>query len=368
MNVSAFKAVYPKVDLITSPSSFFASIKYQYREYSSSGVYSKTNGEGYYIYRIKTQFGHHTGVICATAVDDFNNKKILPHERTLAMKEQQMMHLLLKRKALVKPVLLGYYPIDDLHLKINRHIQNLEPMVHVIFDKVEEEHTIWSVHDNAFMSEIHDSLSKLNTAYIGDGHHRTTTISLLNASTELGNEAEKYKNLLTVYFPFSQLNIWDFNRVVDISEIMSSSFFMAKLSKYFRIKPIRKFRKPEVKHELVLCIDEKWYSMKWKSKYTSVTDNTGVLLDSDLINKSVFQEILKIEDVRSDTRIKYFGGTEPLDKIKRHMKKFKNGVALFIYPVAIEELTLVADQNQTLPPKSTWFLPRLKSGIIAKEL
>jgi len=368
MDVKPFKAVFPKVDLITSPKSFFASIKYQYREYRASGVYSMTEGEGFYIYQIITEFGTHTGIICATAVEELNQNNIRPHEGTLAVKEQQMMHLLLKRKALVKPVLLGYYPVDNLHELIIERTKVQKPLVEIIFDNKEEEHRLWAINDEAFKNRILDSFAKLNRAYIGDGHHRSTTVSLLNSSKDLGADAEQYKNLLTAYFPFDQLNIWDFNRVVDIGDIMSSSAFVARLSKYFRIKSIKSARKPKSKHELSFLIDGQWYMMKWKKKYLKKTDEAGVVLDSALINEYVFNKILGIEDVRSDTRIKYYGGTDPMYKLIRQTKKFKNGVGLCIYPVTIEELTTVADNNMTLPPKSTWFLPRLKSGIIAKDL
>lgn len=368
MNVSAFKAVFPKVDLITSPKSFFASIKYQYREYRASGVYTKSTDEGFYIYQIKTEFGKHTGVICATAVEDFNKKRIKPHEGTLAVKEQQMMHLLLKRKALVKPVLLGYYPHDNLHELIAERIGQQEPVVHVVYEDETEEHKLWSVNDEAFKKQILKSFSALKCAYIGDGHHRTTTVSKLNSSKDLGADAEQYRNLLTAYFPFNQLSIWDFNRVVDIGDIMTSSEFMAQLSRYLRIKKINGPQKPRAKHEMTFVIDDVWYLMKWKKKYVEKSKQNGVILDSALINELVFNKILSIEDVRSDTRIKYLGGTEPIEKLTRQITKFKNGVGLCIYPVAVDELTKLADNGKTLPPKSTWFLPRLRSGIIAKDL
>ena len=117
-----------------------------------------------------------------------------------------------------------------------------------------------------------------------------------------------------------------------------------------------------------MLIDGQWYLMKWKKKYTSLKTDSGVLLDSDLINKYIFEGVLHIKDIRTDNRIKYFGGTEPMEKLVRQTNKFKNGVGLCIYPVAIDELTKVADHHMTLPPKSTWFEPRLRSGIIAKDL
>jgi uncharacterized protein (DUF1015 family) len=306
--------------------------------------------------------------MCCTAVEELNNKKILPHEGTLAVKEQQMMHLLLQRKSLVKPILLGYHPLDDIHDFLMAQSNTLTPMVHVIMEDGEEEHLIWGIYDKPSIDKIEKSFSKLKAAYIGDGHHRATTVSLLNASTHLGDEANKYAQLFTTYFPFDQLRIWDYNRVVDIFEIMPMSLFMAHLSKYFTIKVLKHAKKPSQKHEVTFLIDKIWYSMVWKQKYIAKTDLTGILLDSALINKYVFQKILKIDDVRIDTRIKYFGGTEPLDLLIKQTAKCKKGVGLCIFQVSVDELCAIADKHLTLPPKSTFFLPRLLSGLVAKDL
>lgn len=368
MNIKPFKPVAPKVDLITSPKSFFASIKYQYREYRNSGVYNIGAKEGYFIYQIKTEFGTHTGLLCMTSVEDLRKSKILKHEKTLAAKEQQMMHLLMQRKALVKPVLLGYRPIDDLHSSFEKIIKNKKPRIHVVYDNKEEEHLIWTIYDEGMIQKIQKSFNKLKKAYIGDGHHRTTTVSMLNSSKDLGPDSKKYSHLFTAYFPFNQLKICDFNRVVDISEIMTSSRFIAGLSRYFDIKEIEGPQKPKVKHEVTFLIDDFWYSMKWKKKFITKKETSNVILDAALINKYIFEKLLGIVDIRTDTRIKYYGGTEPIEKLIRQTKKFNLGVGLCIYPVSVDELTSIADEHKTLPPKSTFFIPRLRSGIMAKDL
>ncbi|RZW41205.1 MAG: DUF1015 family protein, partial [Flavobacteriaceae bacterium] len=128
----------------------------------------------------------------------------------------------------------------------------------------------------------------------------------------------------------------------------------------------KKPRKPKSKHEVTFYIENQWYAMTWKSKFTN--KKKKVILDAALINKYIFKKILGIEDVRLDTRIKYYGGTEPIEKIIKQSQKYQRGVGLCIYPISIDELTHVADKQETLPPKSTWFVPRLKSGIIAKDL
>lgn len=365
MNINTFKAVFPKVDLITSPNSFFASIKYQYREYRSSGVYRSTENEAFYIYQINSKYGTHTGLLCGTSVSDLRNHKMLKHEKTLAAKEQQMMHLIMQRQALVKPVLLGYHPKEKLHEEFLEITKKDSPEVDLKLEDGER-HRLWSITEPKLIDRIDKSFTKLEKAYIGDGHHRTTTVALLSESEELGKEAKKYSSILTAYFPFDQLRIWDYNRVVDITDIIPSSQFMAELSVCFNIKKLKKARKPKKKHEVTIFIDDVWYALNWKAKYTK--SNKNVLLDSALINKYIFKKILGIVDIRTDSRIKYYGGVEPLSKITKQSKKLISGVGLCIYPVSVNELTQLADKGKTLPPKSTWFTPRLKSGIIAKDL
>ncbi len=368
MNIEPFKASFPKVDLITSPKSFFGNIKYQFREYRKSGFYKDAAKDGFYIYQIENDFGRHIGLICSTSVKDLQSHQVMMHEKTLASKEQQMMHLLLQRKALVKPVLLGYNPIDNIQSLLKSITQKKKPKVHIEFKEGKNIHSIWDITTKAQIEKIRKSFSQLTKAYIGDGHHRTTTVALLSQSKELGADAEKYNHLLTAYFPFEELNILDYNRVVDISEIMPSSEFVVRLSKYCKIEPLKSPSKPKSKHHITCYIDGQWYEMQWRKKYRKSTDNSKIVLDSALINKFIFEKILGIKDIRVDSRIKYFGGNEPLKKIMKQTNNFGTGVGLCIYPVSPSELSAIADNGETLPPKSTWFEPRIISGIIAKDL
>ncbi len=367
MNIKAFKAVFPKVDLITSPNSFFSNIKYQYSEYRKSGFYTTIQKSTVYVYQIKTKDSSHTGLLCCTDIEELRKNKILKHEKTLAAKEQQMMHLFLQRKALVKPVLLGYKPSNGIEKIINGVVKNKKPIIKIAFPH-KEEHIIWSIDESKKVTTVIDKFKNLDRAYIGDGHHRSTTVLLLNSSKDLGKEANKYNQLLTAYFPFSELIICDYNRIVDIADIMPSSQFIALLSQYFTITKSNIAVKPSKKHQVTFYIDQNWYVMEWKDRYIQKDDKSPVVLDTALINYLIFEKILKIKDVRIDTRISYYSGTESLRKIMRHAKRKEVGVGICIYPVSVDELTALADLHQTLPPKSTWFIPRLKSGIIAKDL
>jgi len=367
MNITPFKASYPRVELITSPSSFFSNIKFHYNEYRDNGIFKELGEDGYYVYRIKNGKTSQTGLLTMTDVKELKRHKILKHEKTLAAKEQQMMHLLLQRKALVKPVLLGYKPIKAVSNIIAKATSG-KALLDITFESENESHEIWVINDPKEVELITKSFGKLNKAYIGDGHHRSTTMRLLSNSKELGKEAKRFKNLYTAYFPFDELKIWDYNRVVNIAEIMSLPEFIVELSRYFDIKPLPAASKPKKKHQVTFFIDAKWYEMTWKKKYVVKKSKNKVVLDSALINKYLFEQILGIKDVRDDTRIKYYGGTLPLSRIEASSQKKEKGIGICIYPVSVKELTTIADQKQTLPPKSTWFLPRLKSGIVAKNL
>ncbi len=366
MKIYPFEAVYPKVDLIASAKSFFSDIKQQYRQYRKSGIYESLSTPGIYIYQIKTETSSHIGLICCTDVNDITDLNIKKHEETLADKEQKMMGLILQRKALVKPVLLGYHSNDNIKGIITESMEN-EPLVSIPLEENKVWHTIWTIENKASETKLINEFAQLTTAYIGDGHHRTTTIQLLSRSKDLGEEARKYDQFLTAYFDFKELKISDFNRVVDIAEIIPLPEFIIKLSKYFDIKMIKKEAKPKKKHVIVSYIAGNWYKLKWKKRYLKQKDGLP-LLDSALVNQFIFQKILGIIDVRLDKRIQYFGGTQTLNEIQKAADTCETGVALCIFPVTVEELTTISDRGLTLPPKSTYFLPRLLSGIIAKDL
>ena len=366
MKISPFKASYPKVELITSPKSFFSNIKHSYREYKENNIYHDLEEDSLFVYEIQNANFSHLGLLSTTEVREMKKKNILKHEKTLAAKEQQMMHLLLQRKALVKPVLLGFHSSPQIN-KFLKQTTKKQPILDIHFDVEEESHRIWKVSDPKAIKDIVNHFSSIKKAYIGDGHHRSTTIKILSESKELGDEAKKYKMFYTAYFPFKQLKICDYNRMVDISQIMSIPEYIVGLSKYFEITKMEGPAKPKKKHHVTTYIDGNWYKLKWKQKY--IDQKKGkVVLDSALINKHIFGSILGIEDVRVDTRIKYYGGTQPLSKIEGAAHKVDAGIGICIYPVTVKELTALADKGQTLPPKSTWFLPRLKSGIITKDL
>ena len=268
------------------------------------------------------------------------------------------MHLFMQRHALVKPVLLGHEPIKGIEQDLKSTIKNKNPVVKVVFP--DEEHLLWAITDDKDIKHIISLAQKINRAYICDGHHRSSTVLLLNSSKDLGEDAHKYDQLLTAYFPLTELVISDYNRVVNISSIMPASRFIAHLSKYFKIQLIRKGVRPQKKHEVSFFIDGHWYLMKWKKAYLTQNIKSHVLLDAALINYYIFEKILKIKDIRTDTRISYYSGENVIRKIERNANDKKCGIGICIYPVAVSELTKTADKGSDLTTKKHLVRSKIK--------
>lgn len=370
MEISAFQAVYPKTELVTSPESFFGSMKYQFKEFYDSGFFDKSLQDALYIYKIENHSEgiEYIGLLCFTHVNDLLQNKILKHEKTLAAKEQQMMRLILQRDAHIKPVLLTYRDVPEINQFINNYMSEQALSFTLKFEKTVELHKIWKVGESENINTIKQLFSNnVHKSYIADGHHRCSTTEILYNSKELKNAQTKFGKIFTVYFPLSQLRIWDFNRVVDILNDMDIATFLVRLSKYFNIKPLKSARKPKSKFEITMHLSYGWFSLKWKKKIIQANHPERVLLDCQLFNKYILKEIVKVDNVREDQRITYFSGKEGTAILEEQVRKEPSKVAFCIYPVLKEELIKKADDLETLPPKSTFFEPRMKNGVISSE-
>jgi len=180
------------------------------------------------------------------------------------------------------------------------------------------------------------------------------------------NEGD-YKLLLSAFFPAQELDIHDYNRVVIGFNELSLSSLVVKLSQVFDMDVLNKPRKPKEKHELIMFLNKEWFSLKWKNSILKKYDKEKVLLDANLLDQEVMQSILGIEDVRTDSRLKYVEGTKGIEEIRLRANKGEERIAFCLYKVELRDLMQIADANKIMPPKSTWFEPRMKNGLIAKE-
>lgn len=370
MNITPFQAIYPKVDLITSPESFFDSMKYQFNEFYKSGFFDKSPQEALYVYRIenKTTGLISLGVVCCTGVEDLINNKILKHEKTLAAKEQQMMRLILQRQAYIKPVLLTYPDVPQLNNFLQKLTIDTAPFIQLPFSDENELHELWKITDGTQIEKVRKIFeTKIKSAYVADGHHRCSTTQILYSSKELENAKHKFSSIFTIYIPESQLIIWDFNRVVEILDQIPTVSLITKLSQICKLKELKRARKPKRKFEMTMCVKNNWYSLKWKKKILEQFKDESVLLDVKLFNQFILNDICNVANVRTDSRISYYSGKEGVTELEEQVKKSSKRIAFAFYPVKASELMKIADKLETLPPKSTFFEPRMKNGIVSME-
>jgi len=369
MRIKPFQALYPNFDFIASPDSFCANAKERYREFQKSVFFEKMPEDAMFVYEIESEGRRHLGLIAQNDVQDFFEGRIIKHENTLREKEQQQMQMFLRWHAVLKPVLLTFSPVEEINAWLQTYAAGREPMFVTRFERDGQTHRVWPVTDVADIALAQRLFEKhISRTYIADGHHRTTTVALLHERLRDKNPVFDFDNLFCAYFPSDQLDILDFNRVVELPVGMGAIPLIVRLSKVAELEILGEARKPVEKHELVFFLQGEWYSLRWKANVLQALEHQHVTLDANLLNELVLRDILGITDVRTDARISYVEGARGLDGIRRAVGDRPDRVGFLLYPVSFDDMMQMADAGETLPPKSTYFEPRMKSGMLVKIL
>ncbi|MBP6184814.1 MAG: DUF1015 domain-containing protein [Saprospiraceae bacterium] len=368
MKINTFKAVYPNPDYITSSDSFFKGMKEDFPEFRRSGLFSKCEEEALYIYRIRYADHAFVGLVALADIDDYLSGRIKRHEHTLADKEQIHLNLLLRNRAIVKPVLLTHTPVPSLTARLRDYISTREADLTIHFEADNIDHSWWAVADPSFIADMQRTFAEeIGESYIADGHHRSSAMALLHGRLAERSSERTYKGLLASFFAADQVEILDFNRIVDVFADLSPTVFMAKLSRIMDITISLEPVKPQQKHQLTMYLHREWYILSWKQEVLEKYNHQTVLLDVQLFNDEILTNLLDVHDIRTDSRIEYFPGVYGMDAFKQavHQKEVRVGFSLF--PVSLEEMMVLSDEEGVLPPKSTWFEPRMKNGILIYE-
>ena len=367
MRINPFQAVYPNFDYVASTDTFFATVKTEYSGYRKSGFFHKTPQEGLFLYQIVTKKRTFTGLITCNDIRDYTEGKIKKHENTLTSKEQQQLNLLVSRKAMVKPVLLTYPDVKPLAKLFNNHIKKNKPFYSCEIPGEKQTHYVWEITDGALIRKIQILFKEeIPVSYIADGHHRISTTSLLYKRFKKKG-VKKYDQLLSIYFPASELEVHDYNRVVEGLEDCTPTLFMVRMGQLFNIEVLDKPEKPKHKHEITLFINREWYKLTWKKSVLKEYRKKKADLDATMLDEKVLFDILGIKDVRTDRRITYVEGPKGIEAVRSQVIKSRYRIGFCLYPVDLEDLMKIADANKTMPPKSTWFEPRVKNGLIVLE-
>jgi uncharacterized protein (DUF1015 family) len=314
----------------------------------------------------RTQYG----IVGCASIDDYFNDVIKKHELTRPDKEEDRKNHIRYSKLNYEPVFFAYHADAELD-KIVSDIIKAEPE----YDFVTDDgigHTFWVSSDAETNRRITYLFSKLPATYVADGHHRTAAAALVGKEMREQNPAhkgdEEYNYFLAVHFPDNQLAIMDYNRVVRDLNGLSSQQFIDKLRVNFRIEPKgKKAYKPKALHEFGMYLDNEWYQLTAKEGTYDDKDPIGVL-DVTILSRQILEPVLNIKDLRTDKRIEFVGGLRGLGELERRVNSGEMKAAFALYPVTMKQLTDIADRGLIMPPKVTWFEPKLRSGLILHSL
>jgi len=325
-------------------------------------VLFRENKECYYIYQLVMNGRSQTGLVAASSVDDYENDIIKKHEFTRPEKEQDRINHIKTTGAQTGNVFLAYRNNEQL----DALIENWKTVKNPVYDFTAEDdikHTIWIVNDDATIAKIAELFDKeIPYTYIADGHHRAASAAKVRKA--LGNDATEGSNyFLTTLFPSNQLYIMDYNRLVKDLNGLSTEEFLSKLKEDFDVvEKGKQIVQPQALHEFGLYIDGSWYQLISKEG-TYTTDPIGIL-DVTILSNNVLDKLLGIKDQRTDKRIDFVGGIRGLQELEKRVDGGEMKLAFSLYAVTIDQLFDIADSGNVMPPKSTWFEPKLRDGLL----
>lgn len=336
--------------------------------WQKKGWLSQDEEATYYIYAQTMEGRTQYGIVGCASVDDYINGKIRKHELTRPDKEQDRMIHVRVNNANIEPVFFTYPPVRELNAIVKKITTGDKPE----YDFVSEDgfgHHFWIVRDPETTELIEKIfMEKVPYTYVADGHHRTAAAALVGKERSENNPGhtgnEEYNFFLAVHFPADQLRIIDYNRTIKDLNGLSVREFLAKLENGFEIvKKGTGIYKPERLHNFSMYLDGIWYSLTAREGSYDDNDPIGIL-DVTILTNQVLSPVLDIQDLRRSKRIDFIGGIRGLQELKKRVDSGEMKVAFALYPVSMEQLINIADSGNIMPPKTTWFEPKLRSGLV----
>ena len=373
--MSLYHIIKPEIDFPVGTSEYdprvYEKAAENFQKFQDKGWLVQDDKEQYYIYAQtmngKTQYG----LVVGAFVDDYMNGVIKKHELTRRDKEEDRMKHVRINNANIEPVFFAYPDnkvLDDL---IKRYAAT-EPEYDFIAPIDGFGHKFWVISDDNDIKTITEEFAKMPSLYIADGHHRSAAAALVGAEKAKNNPKhrgdEEYNYFMAVCFQASQLTILDYNRVVKDLNRMDSKEFLQKLARNFIVEDKgEEIYKPQRLHEFSMYLDGHWFSLTAKEGTYDDTDPIGVL-DVDISRRLILDDLLVIRDLSGSNRIDFVGGLRGLEELKRRVDSGEMRMALALYPVTMQQIMDIADSGKIMPPKATWFEPKLRSGIVIHKL
>ena len=373
--MSLYHIIKPEIDFEPNTSEYDSRVYEKavenFKKFQDNGWLRQDDKELYYIYAQtmngKTQYG----LVVGAYVDDYMTGIIKKHELTRRDKEEDRMRHVRINNANIEPVFFAY-PDNEAMDKLIMRYASTQPEYDFIAPIDGFRHQLWIIDNSDDIETITTEFAKMPSLYIADGHHRSAAAALVGAEKGKQNPNhtgdEEYNYFMAVCFQASQLTILDYNRVVTDLNGMTKSEFLSALGKNFVVEDKgTEVYKPAKLHEFSLYMEEHWYRLEAKEGTYNEADPIGVL-DVDISSRLILDELLGIKDLRSDKRIDFVGGLRGLEELKRRVDSGEMKMALALYPVSMKQIMDIADSGKIMPPKATWFEPKLRSGLIIHKL
>ena len=373
--MSLYHIIKPEIDFEQGTSEYdprvYEKAAENFKAFQEKGWLVQDDKEQYYIYaqtmNSKTQYG----LVVGAYVDDYLNGVIKKHELTRRDKEEDRMKHVRVNNANLEPVFFAYPDNAELDAIVTRYT-NVAPIYDFVADIDGFGHKFWIIDQEADIKRITEIFAGFEALYIADGHHRSAAAALVGAEKAKNNPNhkgdEEYNYFMAVCFPANQLTVIDYNRVVKDLNGLSEADFLKALEKNFIVeKKGADIYKPAKLHNFALYLGGAWYSLTAKPGTYNDNDPIGVL-DVTISSNLILDEILGIKDLRSDKRIDFVGGIRGLGELKKRVDSGEMKVALALYPVTMKQIMDIADTGNIMPPKTTWFEPKLRSGIVVHKL
>ncbi|MCQ2095756.1 MAG: DUF1015 domain-containing protein [Bacteroidaceae bacterium] len=376
--MSLYHIIKPEINFPEGTSEYdprvYTSAAEHFRMFQDKGWLVQDEEEHYYIYAQtmngKTQYG----LVVGAYVDDYLNGTIKKHELTRADKEEDRMKHVRVNNANIEPVFFAYPDDEVLNALIARHTATV-PEYDFTAPVDGFGHKFWVISDQTDIETITARFATMPSLYIADGHHRSAAAALVGAEKARNNPGhrgdEEYNYFMAVCFPASQLTILDYNRVVKDLNGLSKAQFIEALAKDFDITELEgkdiHYVRPQHLHQFSLYMDGTWYHLDARPGTFDDSDPIGVL-DVDISSRLILDKILGIKDLRKDKRIDFVGGLRGLGELMRRVDSGEMSMALALYPVTMSQIMDIADSGKIMPPKATWFEPKLRSGLVIHKL
>ncbi len=334
----------------------------------SDGILVQDNKPMLYVYELTMDGRSQTGLVACTSIDEYLNGIIKKHELTREDKEQDRIRHVDICNANTGPIFLAYRTVDE----ISAIIENVKKNAPVYDFTAEDgiKHRAWVIDNDETANKLIELFKAVPNLYIADGHHRNASAAKVGLKRRAEHPDytgdEEFNYYLAVIFPSDQLKIMDYNRVVKDLNGMTSEEFMNKLAEKFDIHEADGRAKPEKQYDFGMYLDKKWYMLTAKENLRVNDAVAG--LDVSILQDNVLIPILGIGDIRTDKRIDFVGGIRGLGELERRVDSGEMKVAFAMYPTSIDQLMTIADENKIMPPKSTWFEPKLRSGLFIHSL